>query len=387
MKGLQRAFTVEGLNLERFIRAAGEKGVTVNCLRRIGRRKVQAVADEAAFRALEELAETGGWRLTAGERAGAGKGIDAARKRIALTGALIFAVVAIWAATRVMWQVEVVGAGSYDADVRLALESMGVSAPMLRSRVDPAEIRDALEWRYPRIAWFECGWRGMTLVVRAVEGILPHVDANPKGACDVVAARDGIVQRLVTRAGTPAVKAGELVQEGQVLIRGEERTSGGEVRPVAARGSVYARVWESAAVRMPLWETETIYTGREQTVQTVTCPWFHLWRVPETDYAQQDVSIREVPLGGFFIPLVLRLETRYEAECQRVQRDMELLKADGARAALQKLHEKCGGRDSLVDNWVNWSIIEDEILLSVATGEMLVDIAQQERSSDMAASD
>lgn len=387
MKGLHRAFTVEGLNLERLVRTAGERGVVITGVKRAGSRKLTAAADEAALPLLQELAEQGGWRFSTGERQGLGRRLDAMKRRRVLLAAILCGMVLIAGASQVMWQVEIVGAGSYDADIRMALEEMGVTPPMLRRKVDAAAIRDALEWRYPRVAWFECGWRGMTLVIRAVEGVLPQDSVGEPGACDIVAARDGVVQSLVTRAGTPVVKAGELVQAGQVLIKGEERTSGGELRPVAARGSVYTRVWESAAVRMPLYETETIYTGRTQTVWTVTCPWFSLWRLPESGYAQEDVSVREMPLGGFFLPLKLRVETRLEAECRQVQRDLQAVKADGERAAMQKLYEKCGGKDSLVDNWVNWSIIEDEILLSVATGEMLEDIARQERGSGMAATE
>ena len=94
-----------------------------------------------------------------------------------------------------------------------------------------------------------------------------------------------------------------------------------------------------------------------------------------------------IPLGGLFIPFSIRTETRMETDLRSATRDFQSVLEENERAATQKLLQITGGRDSLVDNWVNWSIIEDEILLSVATGEMMVDIAQQERSSDMAASD
>ena len=387
MKSWYRSFTVEGLNLERFLRNAGSRGIQIRALHRRNPRSMTAQARESDLASLMELADQGGWRMTAGRRLGAGRLLDGIKKRWLLTAAVIVGFLLFIAGTQVMWAINIVDGGVYEADIRAAIAEMGLHVPQLRSTVDLNTLRNALEWRYPHIAWIECGWRGMVLDVRIVEGVLPLADGQEDGSCDVIAQRDGIVSRIVTRAGTPVVAIGEFVKKGQVLIKGEERTSGGLTRAVAARGSVHARVWEASSVRMALNETETIYTGQQQTAWTVRCPWFDLWQMPESGYEQEDTAVAEMPLGGFFFPLTLLTEVRMEAECSSNPRDMEQLKAEAAQAALMKLYEKTGGKESLVDNWVNWSIIEDEILLSVAYGERLMDIAQQERDSVMAAAE
>ena len=379
------AFTVEGLNTERFIRQAGGQGVRLTGLRRPAPRKVSAEAAEDDLPALQELALRGGWKLTIGARRGAGRAADWLRARWVLAAAAAIAGAALLAASRVMWRIEIVDAGTYDADIRIALTELGVTVPALRSQVDIGALRDALEWRYPRIAWFECGWRGSTLVVRPVEGVLPRTDSDSDGACDVVASRDGVVQTVVTKAGTPVVKAGDIVRAGDVLIKGEERTSDGAVRPVAARGSVIARVWEGASVRMPATETVTIYTGEEQTVWTIRTPWFDLWPMGESPYAQYDTAVSQMPFGGIFLPMTLHVETRMEAQCTTRMRDMDDLEADAYEAAVRKLHEKVGFEESLIDIWGNCSMIDSENVLSVAIGEMRVEIGTRAPTSGMAA--
>ena len=379
------AFTVEGLNTERFIRQAGGQGVRLTGLRRPAPRKVSAQAAEDDLPALQELALRGGWKLTIGARRGAGRAADWLRARWLLAAAAAIAGAVLLAASRVMWRIEIVDAGTYDADIRGALTELGVTVPALRSRVDIGALRDALEWRYPRIAWFECGWRGLTLVVRPVEGVLPRTDSDSGGACDVVASRDGVVQTIVTKAGTPVVKAGDIVRAGDVLIKGEERTSDGAVRPVAARGSVIARVWEGASVRMPATETVTIYTGNEQTVWTIRTPWFDLWPMGESPYAQYDTAVSQMPFGGIFLPMTLHIETRMEAQCTTRMRDMDDLEADAYEAAVRKLHEKVGFEESLIDIWGNCSMIDSENVLSVAIGEMRVEIGTRAPASGMAA--
>lgn len=378
-------FTVEGLNIERFVRFAGEQGIQLAGIRRIAPRKLTALAQESALPALQEIALRGGWKLTQGSRKGAGRAVDWLHRRWLLASAILIAGIALFAASQVMWQVDIVDAGTYEADIQHALEELGISAPMLRGQVDIGGLRDALEWRYPRIAWFECGWRGTTLVIRPVEGVLPRRDGAVDGSCDVVAARDAVVHSVVTRAGTPVVKAGDIVRAGDVLIKGEERTSEGAVRPVAARGSVIARVWEGASVSMSAVETVTTYTGNTQTVWTVRTPWFDLWPMGESSYAQYDTAVSEQAICGIFLPMKLRVETRMEAECTAQMRDLDELKAQAQEAALRKLHEKVGAEESLIDIWGNCSMIDAEKVQSVAIGEMLVEIGMQTPSSGMAA--
>jgi similar to stage IV sporulation protein len=250
--------------------------------------------------------------------------------------------------------------------------------------VDVGAIRDALEWRYPRIAWFEAGWRGTTLVVRAVEGVLPREDAQD-GPCDIVAERDGVIHSIVTRAGTPVVTAGLIVRAGEVLIKGEERTSDGAVKPVAARGSVTARVWVGSAVSIPAVENVTSYTGSQQTVSTIRTPFFDLWKLAACDYAQYDTAVSEMPIGGIFLPLTLRTETRMEAEITRNQREMEALREEASAAALRKLQEKTAEGESFIDIWGNCSMIEDEKVGAYAIGEKLVEIGLRAPVSGMAA--
>ena len=379
------AFTVEGLNIERFVRQAGETRITLTGMRRTGPRRLTALVQEDDLPALQELALRGGWTLTMGSRRGAGRAAEWLRRRWLLAAAVLCAGAALIAASQVVWRVEIVDGGTYAADIQQALAELGVEVPMLRSQVDVGQLRDALEWRYPRIAWFECGWRGTTLVIRPIEGVLSRTDGDADGPCDVVATRDAVVYSVVTRAGTPQVKAGEIVRAGQVLIKGEERTSDGAVRQVAARGSVTGRVWEGASVRMSAVESVTTYTGNEQTVWTVRTPWFDLWQMADCPFEQYDTAVSEQPVGGMFIPMVLHVETRMEADITAQMRDLEDVKADASAAALRKLHEKLSPQESLIDIWGNCSMIDAENVLSLAIGELLVEIGTQRSATGMAA--
>ena len=346
------AVTVDGVNLPRFLRRAGEMGLLLTGVRIRGKH-LSAFAREDDVPQLRMMAENGGWRFSVGNRQGTGRLMTWIRHRLALLSALMLGIGALIGASQVMWRVEIENAGIYAADLPEYLQALGITPPMRKS-----------------------GWRGMTLLIRMVDGVPAGTPLSETGAGDVVAARDGIVDSIRTKAGTALVQPGDVVRKGQILIRGEERTGSG-VRAVSARGVVMARVWDAAAVRMDLTELHTSYSGRTEESVSVVSPWFALWHEPESAFHQADVSRRTLPLGGFFLPLTCVWEKRYECEITKQNRANEEITAEASIAALRKLREIIGTNESLVDKWVNCSMIDHEVLLAVATGERLVDIAEQ----------
>ena len=369
----QRSFTLEGLNVERFVRLAGERRIPLTALRRSGARRLTGRVCEQELPRLTQLAADGGWQLVPGARHGAGRVLQWCRTRWLLCLGMLTGALLLTAASCVVWRIEIVDAGVYAADIQTALAELGVRVPAWRWDVDVGQLSEALAWRYPRVAWVECGLRGVTLVIRSVEGVLPKT-GEASGVCDVVAARDAIVYSVVTRSGTAVVQPGAIVRAGEVLIRAEERTSDGLTRPVAADGQVLGRVWLGTEVQMSATEITTRHTGNVQTVWTVRTPWFDLWPMPDCPYEHADIAVTEIPLGGFLLPCVLHVETRLEAEFIREKRDLAALMADAEAAARRRLLEKAGENESFIDIWGNCSMIDDENVSACAIGEMLVDV-------------
>lgn len=381
MKTYLRSFTVEGLNLERLIRQAGEKDVALQGVRRDGARKLTGLVDEGSLETLREMADKGGWRFSEGRKHGLGRIEDFLRRRWALAVCLVLALSSAITASFAMWRVEIADAGVYEADIRAYLNEEGIRPLRWKASVDPAALRDALEWRYPKVAWVECGWRGVTLKIRVIEGVSAGDTLTHLGSADIVASRDGVVDSVVTVAGTPQVKAGDTVRKGQVLILGQERTSADATRPVSARGTVTARVWDGATVRMSAVRTETVYTGRTQETLTVVSPWFNLWAMPDSGFEHEDVSVRQLPLGGFLLPFSVRYETRMEATLHRKAADTEQIKAEAGVAAMRALRQKIGLGDDLVDKWVEYCMIEGDQLEATAFGERRLDIGVRQATA------
>jgi len=165
----QIEITVEGINLERFVRRAGEKHIPLTAMRRKGSRRLIARVRESDLTALQELAVQGGWRLKYGQRYGVGKAAFWLQRRWLLSMLLVLSAVMIAAVSQVMWQVEITGAGTYEADICLALEEMGITPPKLRNQVDIDSLREVIDACLTDAA-YEQGRREVTAETWAHQG-------------------------------------------------------------------------------------------------------------------------------------------------------------------------------------------------------------------------
>ena len=174
------------------------------------------------------------------------------------------------------------------------------------------------------------------------------------------------------------------MHQGDVLIKGEERTVNGEVKQVSADGSITGRVWIGTSVVMSSIVQDTKYTGNQQQVWTVRTPWFDLWQMDACSYDTYDISVSEQNIGGMFIPMKLYIETRMEAVINTSKMDLDDLRQTAEQAAKRKLQEKLTPEESLIDIWGNCSMIDNERVQAQVIGEMLVEIGLR-GSSGMAA--
>ncbi|HBF37249.1 MAG TPA: hypothetical protein DDW50_07995 [Firmicutes bacterium] len=93
-------------------------------------------------------------------------------------------------------------------------------------------------------------WLGITIrgIVAEVQVVKRKNAPKAVDSCDIVAAKDGVITKMVVIRGVPAVKEGDIVARGDLLISGVEwltnpETGELEKREVAASGIVTAKVW------------------------------------------------------------------------------------------------------------------------------------------------
>lgn len=383
---LHHQFTLTGLNLERFLNTLQKEGISLISARRVDRRTLRCICRSVDLETITAIAHGKGWRMEKVVSVGLGARLRRWLSRPGLVIGAVMAAVLLAVAMRFVWVIRIVDAGPYQADIASYLAQEGYRRGMRKDETDAATLSLLLQRRYPDVAWFRVYVNNVTLVVECTQGVpAPQLpDAQP---CDLLAARDGVVQSVQVYGGTALVRPGDLVRRGQVLIRGEERGADGEMVPVAARGRVIARCWQEETVRVSMQETLSQETGQSEIRRQLCTPWF-CW--PDTlespDYLTYHLYLTDTPVVGSFFPVWQRVAEYREVALTENTRPTAEARTEAGSAAMAQLRNALRGY-RIADTWVETRMGEDGYMYATASGEYLADLVLDEEGQPKCAPD
>ncbi len=379
---LHHQFTLTGLNLERFLNTMQKEKIVLQRAVRVDQRTLHCICRSADLERIAAIAREKGWRLENAAPVGAGAALRRLIRRPGLVIGCLLAAVLLTVAMQFVWLIRIEGAGAYQADLAAYLAQEGYRPGMRKDQADASTLALLLQRRYPEVAWFRVYVNNVTLVVECTQGVpMPQLPAVEP--CDLLAARDGVVQSVQVYAGTALVRPGDLVRKGQPVIRGEERGADGEMVPVAARGQVVARCWQEVSVQVPLQEIISRETGRSITIRQLCTPWFSWPDAQEPDYLTTHLYLTDTPVVGSFFPVWQRVTEYREVELEYALRPQEEALAEAEAAARRELHRVLRGY-VIADEWLKTGVGEDGYARATASGEYLADLCRDDDGNVLA---
>lgn len=157
------------------------------------------------------------------------------RKRVYVAGFLLFLGL-VCGLSRMVWSIDLEGCRHHTEEALLEyLEEQGVYCGMFHRKLDYKKTEDMIRLAYPDISWVSVERVGTKLHIRLKESKAVEVVQNSGGPAHLVSSRAGVVESIVTRSGTPMVKAGDQVEKGDILISGIVEVMGDYDTPVNTR--------------------------------------------------------------------------------------------------------------------------------------------------------
>ena len=210
-----------------------------------------------------------------------------------LLGMTVFAGM-IYILSLFVWQIDIDGNRKYtDALILQALAKMDVKTGCRKSEIDLPEIEEELRIMYNEITWVSASIAGTKLQIELREGDLKisgssgggqtgnvkrveNRENNPKTQngesetdlpANLVADEDAIITNLVVRRGTVAVRYGDEVKKGDVLIEGKvyiynEDETLKKVDYLTAEGDVFGKYQELYEKHYQRKHEVRSYTGK-----------------------------------------------------------------------------------------------------------------------------
>ena len=143
-------------------------------------------------------------------------------RRIGLVcGVLSFA--SLYLLSLFVWDIEFAGNVRYTDSFLLSfVKGQGYEPGMKRSDVVCDALEKKLRNEFNDITWVSARLEGTRLVVEIEENNTASMNtkAQTENPCSIRSDKSGVIVRMVTRSGTPYVKSGDEVTEGDLLVSG-----------------------------------------------------------------------------------------------------------------------------------------------------------------------
>lgn len=254
---------VKALIPEKFINMLWHRGIKAE---NIQRKDISTVTMDillSDYRSINEIAK----RVDAKVTVTGTKGIiflviKIKRKSTLALGAILFLGVLFYLSMYI-WGIEIT-TNRYVSpyEIRQQLKSLGINPGIKKTNLNVYELEKKLEDGNGEIMWVRARIEGSTLKIKVEEKINPPSIKENVNSNDAVAKMDGEVVRIYTTAGTPAVKAGDIVKKGQVLIYGYEGKEGSEYK-VNAEGKVLANTFYEKVIELQASGKKSERTGNK----------------------------------------------------------------------------------------------------------------------------
>ena len=302
------------------------------------------------------------------------------RKRKGFFAGVIICIVLVYILSLFIWDIDIIGGSKYTPEAMLKfLQENQVYGGIRKKDVDCQEIEETIRLAYHDIGWVSAEIKGTRLIIKITETNMPAPAQIAIEPSHIVATKDGIIKKIITRAGTPLVKVGDVVKKGDILVSGILTIKGDydvilRLQPVVADADLVCNTYYNYDQTFPLNYKDKIYTGRTKKGYYIAILMGKLFLYnPRYSYDSYDIIVNENKLHiteRFYLPFRYgTMITREFMEETKVYTQKEAFAI--AEAKLNRYVERLTENNVLItENDVNITIKNN---YCIAKGRILVE--------------
>lgn len=254
-----------GFFVERFLNLALNENINLWNVKKTEDMNIIACANIFEYKKLVAIAKKTGCKINIEKKVGVPFFIIKHKKRKTfLTFAILIAVM-IYVYGLFIWQIDITGDFTFSIeDIKEELFLENVKVGTLKKNLDISKIKNNIYMRRHDIAWIGINLKGTKATVEVVEANLKKEDEFKNIPCNIVSTKNGIVSKINALEGTPVVAEGDIVNSGDILIKGVMSSELAGDRLVNAKGSVTLKTCYTDKIKIPYERDIVSKTGRTQ---------------------------------------------------------------------------------------------------------------------------
>lgn len=189
------------------------------------------------------------------------------KRKIFFAGALL-CILLIYIMSLYIWDITIVGGSKYTTDAMVKfLNKNTVHTGMMIKKVDCQKIEETIRLTYNDIGWVSAEVRGTRLIIKITETNMPTPAKVAVDPSHMVATKDAIVEKIITRSGTPLVRPGDVVKKGDILVSGILAVKGDfdeilRYQPVVADADIVCKSFYNYQSTFNMTYYDKVFTGK-----------------------------------------------------------------------------------------------------------------------------
>ena len=280
------------------------------------------------------------------------------RKRKLFLLGFLLGIVIIYAFSCYVWNIEICGNSVLSQDtICRYLEQEKIRVGVAKKDVDCEELEAKLRQHFSNVIWTSVRLEGTKLTVDVKENLVteePDQEEKEENetAKDLIADKEATILEIVTRSGTPKVKAGDKVKKGSILVSGRidilnDAKEVVDYQYCKADADILAQTSYSYEYEVPKKIQKKVYTGEEKNRYSL---WYHKKYI---GFSSQKVSYRLYEkesekkqlrlFQNFYLPFYIQKDTYKEYQVKNFEvekKEAKALAAKDLEVFLSKLEEK-----------------------------------------------
>ena len=234
-------FEAKGGFPERFLNLCTVNGITLWQVQNDGV-KVKACTPIKAYKNIKKSARNSGMKIKIIRKRGLPFFIKNNRARVGVLVGLLFVICSLALSTCMLWNIEVTGNTKIKSEVLMeSLNNNGVRIGVFKSKLDTIAIENKLLDEYKDLSWVSINIFGTKAVLEVKENSEKPEMADDITPMNIVAKKDGQIVLVEGHKGANAVKEGDVVLKGDLLISGVTINADGSEKTIHATGKVFAK--------------------------------------------------------------------------------------------------------------------------------------------------
>lgn len=339
--------TVEGFFTERFINSCFSNAIFLWDLKRENSTYLRVKISVKDFKKIKKIARVTKCKVKIENKKGLPILMHKYRKRKIFLIAILVIAIFIFALTRFVWNIEIVGGENINKDEILTLLSEnGVEIGKRKGDFNLEKTINKIRMEREDISWIGIDIKGTNLIVKINEADKSPEIIDVNEVCNIVADKEGEISKLIVKQGTARVAVGDKVKPGDLLVEGvmEGKYTGN--REVAAMADIEVKKTAEKEEKQKLVQDVETKTGNEEKKIEIK---FHKFKINFnkrlSNFEKYDTIITTKKLkffSNYYLPIevskVTNLETKQEHKRYTVSELTDKIKLE----LEQKLCEELG---------------------------------------------